>query len=340
MASDEKIDLTKSPPGKRKCISKEEKETAWLVDDDSDDDFANLILPAGEVASVKGTSSDDEMPDLLLPSGEIAGPSAGVTSPTLPPPKKELTVLSWNIDGLEDRARQTRVYGVFEFINVLSPDVIVLQEVVDENLNVLKQLCSTKYDFTVHKLAPYYNIILVKKCAEISKKKHRVVDFQTGMGRYLLVQELAVKGIPFSVLTTHLESCANSAALRKKQLQLCFDVIKESTSRSNVIFSGDLNIREAELKALGGLPSGVADAWEACGSESEKRFTWDLRLNDNKSMGEAKPRARYDRMYFSLKDAGNIKCSNFDLVGTQRIKSNGLFPSDHFGMFVKFSLPG
>ena len=36
------------------------------------------------------------------------------------------------------------------------------------------------------------------------------------------------------------------------------------------------------------------DAWERCGKDAEKKFTWDLARNDNKSFGGGfKPRCRF-----------------------------------------------
>ena len=104
------------------------------------------------------------------------------------------------------------------------------------------------------------------------------------------------------------------------------------------MLTGDLNIREKEMKSVGGPPEGVEDAWVATGSRVEDKFTWDCQLNDNKTFPGFKPRARYDRMFFSLKPGGGVACSSFELVGKQRIGSCGLFPSDHFGMLVKFKI--
>ena len=80
------------------------------------------------------------------------------------------------------------------------------------------------------------------------------------------------------------------------------------------------------------------DAWEACGCDETKKFTWDCQLNDNKQFQGFSPRARYDRMFFSSMKKSGIKCEQFELVGKERIPSIGLFPSDHFGMLVKFSV--
>ena len=108
-----------------------------------------------EEKNIVSIDSDDDLPELI----NLSDPSSKdgkrcVTKPpqTQPPPPKHLTVLSWNIDGLDDRALQTRAYGVFEYIHRHVPDVVLLQEVVAANLEVLEQLCSTRYHITTHKV--------------------------------------------------------------------------------------------------------------------------------------------------------------------------------------------
>lgn len=45
---------------------------------------------------------------------------------------KKFTVLSWNIDGLEENCLYERLLGTVQEIKKLSPDIVLLQEVVDE----------------------------------------------------------------------------------------------------------------------------------------------------------------------------------------------------------------
>ena len=53
----------------------------------------------------------------------------------------KFTVLSWNIDGLEESCLYERLLGAIQEINKLSPDVVLLQEVVDETcLNLVLHL--------------------------------------------------------------------------------------------------------------------------------------------------------------------------------------------------------
>ncbi len=44
----------------------------------------------------------------------------------------------------------------------------------------------------------------------------------------------------------------------------------------NVLFGGDLNLRDKELASCGGAPDGSRDCWEQCGSRQAVRYTWDM----------------------------------------------------------------
>ena len=43
----------------------------------------------------------------------------------------QISVLSWNLDGLESEQLEERTKGAFDVISNIKPDVILLQEVVD-----------------------------------------------------------------------------------------------------------------------------------------------------------------------------------------------------------------
>ena len=160
----------------------------------------------------------------------------------------------------------------------------------------------------------------------------------TEMDRHYLLQKLKICGHPVTFITTHLESLKDHAKERQRQLKQCFDLVNtnQSIDKANVIFAGDLNMRAEDLKKVGGIPSGVTDAWETTGENPDTKFTWDLELNDNKVFPNCKPRARFDRMYFKRAQSGaTIQCIDFVLVGVERLVC-GMFPSDHFGILATF----
>ena len=105
-----------------------------------------------------------------------------------------------------------------------------------------------------------------------------------------------------------------------------------------VIFAGDLNLRDKELKELGGLMGGIKDAWIEAGSDESKRFSWDMELNDNLTLnGSRKPRCRFDRVYYRASKSEPVSVQKFDFIGKERLLTSDCFASDHWGLFCEFS---
>ena len=59
-----------------------------------------------------------------------------------------------------------------------------------------------------------------------------------------------IKGVAFSLMTSHLESTKDFAEERKEQLRRCFEEIKAQPATHNVLFGGDLNLRDKEVLVL------------------------------------------------------------------------------------------
>lgn len=110
----------------------------------------------------------------------------------------------------------------------------------------------------------------------------------------------------------------------------------DAEDKTAVILAGDLNLREDEVKKVGGLTNGIKDAWIEAGCEVNTKFTWDMKLNDNLVFrGNQKPRCRFDRVYY--KSDGTTLLRKFDLIGKQRLSSCDRFSSDHWGILCEFS---
>ena len=71
------------------------------------------------------------------------------------------------------------------------------------------------------------------------------------------------------LLNTHLESTAEHADERMRQLEKCFDIMTKRPEDRTVILGGDLNMRDKEVTGVGGLPAGARDVWEQLGSRPE-----------------------------------------------------------------------
>ena len=247
----------------------------------------------------------------------------------------KLLVLSWNVDGIMEEYCQERAVGVSHCINGYCPDVVMLQEVTDEILVVLQAICKN-YTFRVEKVAYYFCIIMFRKHKDIAVQHSATKTcFENScMGRFILSQEALIRGKQYIFMTSHLESLREHSKVRCKQLETVFDFMLDKQD-SSVVMAGDLNIRENELSSIGGVPRRLKDAWVECGSLYETKYTWDLMRNDNLVIN-GKPRARYDRMYIKQSDF-KPEALNFKLIGTERLKSCGMFPSDHFGILCTFN---
>ena len=212
---------------------------------------------------------------------------------------------------------------------------------------------------------PYFCVILTQKQRiSVAPPGLRRVAFKgTQMGRELLVLEAELRdnadgaNMRLYLSTSHLESQADHAAARQAQMNLSMEALVQAGQSGRfdmALFGGDLNMRDKEQavtwKKLGLDASKKApvarDAWEAAGSASASKFTWDLRLNDNVTMpGGMQPRCRFDRLFFleSMAERQSTgaggRCTNairkFALVGTKRL-DHGRFVSDHFGVLTEF----
>ncbi|KHN83998.1 5'-tyrosyl-DNA phosphodiesterase [Toxocara canis] len=220
--------------------------------------------------------------------------SAEVTSPPQPS-LDSFTVLSWNVDGLDKANLKTRFTAVCYIISKISAEAVFLQELAPELVPELRKNLSGEYSILLSTPSQlYFTGILLKPNVEYIS--HKCIPYaNSGMGRAMELVEAKIGDMNVRLLNTHLESMQEHSEIRKAQLQQCFEQLKEwNDGHTLIIFGGDLNIRDHEV---GDLPAGFRDAWVAAGSKSKWRFTWDTRLNDNKSAGGA--RCRFDRLYFN-----------------------------------------
>ncbi|KAK6727567.1 hypothetical protein RB195_005324 [Necator americanus] len=242
----------------------------------------------------------------------------------------EVSLVSWNIDGLDGNNLATRMKAVYKIVSNLNPDFVFLQEVVGRELPAIDRL-SKLYDiYYSNKDYLYFTAILVSKSFEV--ESHYVIYYQnSGMGRTLQIVEGKIGEQQVFLLNTHLESMKEHSKARKEQFQLCMTKIHEIISTNPnclLFFGGDLNIRDDEIS---NVPRGLADAWLAAGGDKGTQFTWDTRKNDNKQGFGA--RTRFDRIFWY----GPLSRVKFSLAGQQRIRSCLCFPSDHWAVHCEFS---
>jgi tyrosyl-DNA phosphodiesterase 2 len=264
-------------------------------------------------------------------------------------------LLSWNIDGLDERNTVDRARAVCSFIQAKLPHAVYLQEVIDQTWAEIVKTLSDTYDCYASSAAmtrPYYVAILVHKSTVVTTGSVECLDFScSSMGRQLFQLPVRFAGVNILLLTSHLESTREPACsqARKRQLRIAFNVMKEACARDpslSCLFGGDLNLRDKEVKSVG-LPPAMADVWEACGSPPEQQYTWDVKNNDNLDWQfPQKPSCRFDRLYLLPNKGAELRVppadvtgERFVLVGKARLsKCGGRFPSDHWGMWAEFEV--
>jgi tyrosyl-DNA phosphodiesterase 2 len=242
----------------------------------------------------------------------------------------DITLVTYNVDGLDTGNLKTRFQGVVHIIAKINPEIILLQEVVDAHMAIINEAMAPMYHVItpLDKEMPYFTVTLVSK--NIISRTMEVKPFiNTSMGRTMTVFEGYWQKLRLVVIHSHLESMREHAAARKAQFDECMKKMEENLDPNTlVIFAGDLNIRDAELPTI--HPQ-IKDAWIAAGSAKETRYTWDNMKNSNKGLPN-NVRCRFDRVYFN----GPYRKIDFSLAGTQQIRKIMCYPSDHFAVVCKF----
>ncbi|KAK7090724.1 hypothetical protein V1264_010485 [Littorina saxatilis] len=251
-------------------------------------------------------------------------------------------VMSWNIDGLDTANLKQRTRAVINTIKAEKVEVALLQEVVADSESVLRESL-TDYKIIsggTSSKEGYYTAILLHKQHTHLDDFETVPYFSSTMGRNLLVVNSSVKGVPMTLMTSHLESTKSHAGERKRQLGIGLNRMKDASTERTVLFGGDLNLRDKELESIGGLPEGIVDVWEETGSRKEARYTWDTYRNDNLATdGKWRTRLRFDRLYLrQCSPPAKLKPVYFELVGLQRVPDVNRFPSDHWGILAHFDI--
>ncbi|XP_012678305.2 tyrosyl-DNA phosphodiesterase 2 isoform X1 [Clupea harengus] len=248
----------------------------------------------------------------------------------------ELFVLTWNIDGLDREDMDERFPKLLHYLSRIRADIVLLQELISPIADVLEEIM-TDYDLIRGNTSGYFTGILLLK-ARVKLLQSSVVNYPTTeMSRNLLMAQLSFSGHQLWVMTSHLESGKASSQERMNQLRRVWKRMREAPDDHAVIFGGDSNLRDREVKWLGGLPEGISDVWELLEQPEDCRYTWDTVTNNNKDV-DFKAQLRFDRVYMRPgKEGAKVTPVSMKLVGQDRLKC-GRFTSDHWGILCKFSV--
>ena len=255
--------------------------------------------------------------------------------------KNDLIFLTWNIDGLHSDNLSIRTEAVCKQINDTKADVVFLQEVVSASEAIIRSRMEPEYNVFTGQLwkgipAKYYTVILTRK-STVSLESKKTLDYDNSrMNRNMLTAKVQVNGVRINMINTHLESTAGFQIERMAQFDRCLKFANECPEHEPVIIAGDLNMRDRELQAAGGIPPGFYDVWEATGSRQEWEYTWDMGRNDSipdiQKLARI-PRCRFDRIIIrETKPVGILTPSDFRLIGFQRLQPSFCFASDHWGL--------
>ena len=253
------------------------------------------------------------------------------------PLSSTLHVLSWNVDGLDSRHTVGRAQAVCDIITDRKPEVVYIQEVVNDTWSMFQENLSSAYlcyrDEVIASSSRYYCVLFIRKNSAVvpEAKAPAYLRFpQSQQARYLIQMPVKFSGVSILLLTTHLESLQQYARERINQLKTCFGVMGEASQRECrlSILGGDLNLTNKDFQQAGGLPERFYDVWEKCGSEEEQKLTWDSH----------EPRFRLDR-FICFPEEVDIFPAMFELVGRGTLLScGGMYPSDHLGIWAEFEL--
>lgn len=323
---------------------------------DSDSEFSDVLdessvlvadsSAVGDDTSILEIVDSDEEPGNTQLSGivtsmrRVSMPSS--VSPDVPAPLtsqgrcEAMTLVSWNVDGLNQKYLHQRIIAVCDEILRLDPDVVYLQEVVPE-IEPSIRLRFARYLCIPDESQGYYVMTLLKE-ETVKYKSHNVAQFSsTKMERHFVHTEATFNNKDLVLLNTHLESMGYSSEVRQMQLRRCFRQCRKEPPGKTVILGGDMNLRDHEVDSIGGLPDGIQDAWTACGSDPGSCYTWDMMCNDNLDFGKkVTARLRFDRVYVRHSEPAHLMPVFFKLIGQKRLETEQCFPSDHWGVAVQF----
>ncbi|PWA15065.1 hypothetical protein CCH79_00008789 [Gambusia affinis] len=248
----------------------------------------------------------------------------------------KLSLISWNVDGLDTDNLAERARGLCSYLVLYTPDVVFLQELIPPYVQYLKKR-AVSYLIIEGGEEAYFTGMMLKK-SRIKFLESEIITYPTTqMMRNLLVAQVTFKGQKLCLMTSHLESCKGHAQERMKQLHTVMQRMRDAPDDVTVLFGGDTNLRDTEVAKVG-LPSGVCDVWERLGKQEHCRYTWDTKANNNKTVPFVS-RCRFDRIYFqpaSKEGVPRLAPDHMALIGLEKLDC-GRYTSDHWGLYCSFT---
>jgi endonuclease/exonuclease/phosphatase family metal-dependent hydrolase len=258
-----------------------------------------------------------------------------------------LTVMTWNI-WFDKTNRKTRTETLLNEIIFYNPDIVALQEVVEESLEIIiAKMTPTYYiiGMNVHSHThsnSHYDTLILSKYPPIQWNRYHLP--KTKMGRNLLLTTLQTPTMQISVGTFHLESIFNrqnklTEELKASQLKYIYAI-----SPMNTILMGDTNLVIDELEHQPDPKSEDQSSASAnnhlidicsispCPCPQKKAGAGATYCGrTNKNIKNKSIQSRLDRIYVKIL-RNSLKVHFYGLTGTFTQ------PSDHFGVFSQIEI--
>mgnify|MGYP000008484159 CR=1 FL=1 len=238
---------------------------------------------------------------------------------------RSLDIVTYNLLGLDDTRLDERTEAICRSLLLENPpDIVLMQEVVARTLHahVLPHFAAA--GFTVAPRQPvsdshYFCVVAVRGGWKPLGAWRRPFP-GSSMGRALLCLDVDWDGVPLRVCTAHLESLAEGAPERRRQVRAVVEALGEHDGPA--VFGGDTNLRGDRLEELGS----AVDAWEAAGAPPAQRATWWPLSGRGRRM-------RFDRLWLGGRGAWQVA----DVRAGPDLKVHGMRASDHVRLRARLS---
>uniref|UniRef100_A0A4W5NK31 Tyrosyl-DNA phosphodiesterase 2 n=1 Tax=Hucho hucho TaxID=62062 RepID=A0A4W5NK31_9TELE len=261
----------------------------------------------------------------------------------------KLTLLTWNIDGLDLNDIKERLSRLLDYLIKYHPDIVLLQEVISPIYQVLQQVLKPYHVLPGN----FFTAILLRK-SRVQLLESSIVNYPTTeMRRNLLMLHMQMSsydsvsflGHPLCVMTSHMESMKPQSLERQNQLiphwkgsgpqRHLWERHQPQGLGGETGREGAMCLTCTSCVTRAVYPR-ASDVWESLGQPEDCQYTWDCVTNDNKNL-PFPARLRFDRIF--LRQAGEGSKDSPDgitLVGLVRLDDCQRFTIDNWGVLCTF----
>lgn len=255
----------------------------------------------------------------------------------------KLAIVTYNIYFSDHKIIQ-RTTNLCDYLLLLSPNVICLQEINRKSLAIIYQKLNKTYEIFCPELKRdnYATGILVKKNCRVIYNK-RIPYENSFQDRDIACVGFVINNEKYLVINTHFESIFNDMNYAKyEQFKNVDEFINQHKNTwENIFLCCDSNIQtnsnpisRDELEFAAYFDS-MIDSWVCDGENPDKCFTYDYNSNYHLWIQNIKIISRLDRLLY----LSNKQQTNFVLLKRENTHAYSKEEySDHFGIMVEFKI--